>query len=59
MGVCETLSAEERDLLETEVLGQARCVAEAAGGFLGLGSKVSSQEEAVLREIAAAFNESN
>ena len=55
--ICTTLSAEERDALKTELLRQARSVAEAAGGFMGLGSKVSSKEEALLAEIAAAFNE--
>ena len=54
--ICTTLSAEERDALKTELLQQARSVAEAAGGFMGLGSKVSSKEEALLAEIAAAFN---
>jgi len=53
--ICTTLSAEERDTLKTELLRQARCVADAAGGFMGLGSKVSSQEEAVIAEIDAAF----
>ena len=53
--ICTTLSAEERDALKTELLQQARSVAEAAGGFMGLGSKVSSKEEALLAEIAAAF----
>lgn len=37
-----------------EVLGHARAVAEAAGGFLGRG-KVSREEEAVLARLAAAF----
>ncbi|MBI4517462.1 MAG: hypothetical protein HY699_16790 [Deltaproteobacteria bacterium] len=37
--LCTTLSAEQRDALKTELLQQARQVAEAAGGFLGLGSK--------------------
>jgi len=53
--ICTTLSAEARDALEAELLQQARCVAEAAGGFMGLGSKISSTEEALLAEIAAAF----
>ena len=51
-----TLPAQERDALKTELLRQARSVADAAGGFLGLGSRVSRQEEALLAEIAAAFD---
>lgn len=53
--VCTTLSAKERDALKTSLLQQARSVAEAAGGFIASGSKVSSKEEALLAEIAAAF----
>jgi hypothetical protein len=53
--VCATRSAEERDALKAELLQQARRVAEAAGGFLGMASKVSSQEQALLADIAAAF----
>jgi hypothetical protein len=53
--ICTTLPAEQRDALKTELLQQGRRVAEAAGGFMGLGSRVSSKEEALLAEIAAAF----
>lgn len=55
--ICTTLSAEGRAALQAELLRQARSVAEAAGGFMGLGSKVSSKEEALLAELAAAFKE--
>lgn len=41
--------------LKTEVLTRARQVAEAAGGFLGLGNKVSKVEQVVLDDLAAAF----
>jgi hypothetical protein len=54
-GLCAQLSASERESLRTSVLGQARTVAEAAGGFLGLGSKVSQTEEAILQTLARAF----
>jgi hypothetical protein len=30
-------------------------VAEAAGGFMGLGNKVSSEEQAILDRLEAAF----
>jgi hypothetical protein len=53
--VCARLSPEERESLKTDLLRRAHSVAEAAGGFMGLGSKVSSREEALLAEIAAAF----
>ena len=37
------------------VMDRAREVAAATGGFLGLGSKISSEEQAVLDELEAAF----
>jgi len=53
--VCEGMSAEARATLKGEILGHATAVAEATGGFLGLGSKVSKSERAVLDDLAAAF----
>ncbi len=41
--------------LRADLLGRARRVAEAAGGFLGLGRRVSAAEQAVLERLAAAF----
>ncbi|MBN1589038.1 MAG: hypothetical protein JW888_05955, partial [Pirellulales bacterium] len=41
--------------LEEEVLGRARDVAEAAGGLLGLGNKISKSEQAVLDDLDAAL----
>lgn len=54
-GVWPSLTAHERDELRDMLLGLARGVAEAAGGFLGLGSKVSPAERAVLEETEAAL----
>ena len=48
------LSADQRAALEERILGRARAVAEAAGGFLGL-AKVSKEEEALLTELERAF----
>jgi len=53
--LCSQLSADERRRLESFVLSHAERVAEAAGGFLGLGNKVSPQEQAVLKELHQAF----
>lgn len=53
----ETLAAkldgEQKRHLRDRVVGNARAAAEAAGGFLGLGSKISKEEQAVLDEIEA------
>lgn len=49
------LDAAAAKALEADVLGRAREVAAASGGFLGLGSKISDKEEAVLASLAEAF----
>ena len=51
----ETMSAEDRRFFKGRVLDRARAVAEAAGGFLGIGKKVSAAEQRVLDELASAF----
>lgn len=50
-----TLTDDARQALRSEFLGRARTVAEAAGGFLGMGQKVSAAEAAVLGELEQAF----
>ena len=52
---CAELPPGEQHALRDELIGRARNVAEAAGGFLGLGNKVSAAEEAVLGKLSAAF----
>lgn len=42
--------------LRNETMKRARAIAEARGGFLGLGSKVSAQEQSLLDAIEAAFS---
>ena len=54
-GLCAKLTPEEKRLLRQDIMGQARVVAEASGGFLGLGSKVSAHEERVLKKLESAF----
>ena len=54
-GIWPSLASHERDELRERLLRLARGVAEAAGGFLGLGSKISPAERAVLDEIEAAL----
>ena len=53
--ITATMSAAERDSLGREILGRARRVADATGGFLGLSSRISAAEEAVLASLATAF----
>ncbi|HEV7264662.1 MAG TPA: hypothetical protein VGN83_07080 [Falsiroseomonas sp.] len=53
--VAAGLAPEGRAALHRETIGRARRVAEAAGGFLGLGTKVSEAEERVLAKLDEAF----
>ncbi len=53
--VSATLDTAERGTLKQELLGRARAVATATGGILGIGQRVSATEEAVLRQLEAAF----
>ena len=53
--LCEEMLPEERRKLKSEVLARAQAVAKAAGGFLGLGSKVSAEEEQVFAILETAF----
>ena len=53
--LCHELDPNERTELRDDLLGRARAIAEAAGGFLGLGSKVSSHEQEELVRLEAAF----
>ena len=54
-GYVAALPADAKAMIKGDVLGRARTVAEAAGGFLNLGRKISSAEQAVLTELEAAF----
>ena len=54
-GLCEQMTDAERKALREEVIGHARQVAQAAGGFLGLGQKISNAEQAILERFEAAF----
>jgi len=55
VGLCAELDEGERKSLKNQILGRARSVAEATGGFLGLGNRISSEEEVILAELAKAF----
>ena len=42
--------------VKAKTLGRAKAVAESAGGFLGLGSKISGAEQAVLDDLERVFS---
>ncbi|HJQ98785.1 MAG TPA: hypothetical protein VJ826_10770 [Candidatus Polarisedimenticolaceae bacterium] len=54
-GMWTQLQPHERDEMRERLLVLARGVAEAAGGFLGMGT-ISAQEQAVLNDIAATLS---
>lgn len=54
-GLCEVMSDAEVQEIKSLFLSRARRVAEAAGGFLGLTSKISRSEEAMLKKLESAF----
>lgn len=53
--LCSKLDAAGRAALKGDVLTRARAVAHSAGGILGLGSKISPEEQAVLTRLEGAF----
>jgi hypothetical protein len=55
-GLCRKLTASEIDHLKHDLLDRAREVAQAAGGFLGFGTKISAAEQAVLDDLEQAFS---
>lgn len=54
--ICATLNPETVAKLKKSVIGRAQDVARATGGILGMGSKISADEEASLMQLAKAFD---
>ena len=54
-GLCLRLERPEIEKLKHDVLDLARKAAQAAGGFLGFGNKISAAERTVLDELERAF----
>lgn len=57
VGLCGNLDPAEKHALRDEVMGRARSVAKATGGFLGLGERISPEEEVVLQQLEKAFQQ--
>jgi len=56
-GMCEQLTSEQMTTLRTGLVERARAIAKASGGFLGVGS-VSTAEEDMIRQLESAFRSS-
>jgi len=54
-GLCPLLSGAEREMLKADLTQRARAVAEATGGLIGKGSKISLREHDVLAKLESAF----
>jgi hypothetical protein len=54
-GLCEKLTPDERRELKEELMPHTRSIAEASGGFLGLGRKISSAESDMIKKLESAF----
>jgi hypothetical protein len=55
VAIAERLDPEGKAILKAEILGRARAVAEAAGGLLGFGNRISPAEQAVLDRLEHPF----
>jgi len=55
--ICERLNDRSAAAVKQDLLGRAKIVADAAGGFLGLGigNRISAEEQAVLDDLETAF----
>lgn len=54
--VSESLPSDVRHALRNEVLRLSQAVAEASGGFFGIGDRISDAERAALERVESAFN---
>ncbi len=53
--LCEDMIPEKRLALRRDVLDRARAVAEAAGGFLGVGNRISRREREIFDILETSF----
>ncbi len=56
-GLCANLNKGQIASLRTDLIGHARDIAKASGGFLGLGNKISKTEQAMIDRLKAAFDQ--
>ena len=53
-GLCEHMTPEQVRALRVDLIGRARTIASASGGFLGVG-KVSATEADMIQQLESAF----
>ena len=54
--LCKQLSDPEIEELQRDLLGRVDKVAKAAGGILGITSKISGKEQAMMKTLEQAFD---
>lgn len=54
-GLCEVLTDDEKKRFQEKIIDRAKKIAEASGGFLGLGNKISAAEQKVIDTLNSAF----
>ena len=54
-GLCRELTRHQKSALKKDLIGHARQVAQAAGGILGFGKKISKPEQKILDKLESAF----
>ena len=55
-GLCGELTQHQKNALKKDLIGHARQVAEATGGILGFGNKISKPEQKMLDKLESAFD---
>jgi hypothetical protein len=55
-GLCGELTQHQKNALKKDLIGHARQVAEATGGILGFGNKISKPEQKMLNKLESAFD---
>ncbi|HEX3020325.1 MAG TPA: hypothetical protein VHP36_08475 [Chitinispirillaceae bacterium] len=54
-GLCENLNPQEKIAFKDSIMDNAHNIAKASGGFLGIGNKISKEEEKILKILDEAF----
>jgi hypothetical protein len=55
-GLCGELTQHQKNAFKKDLIGHARRIAEATGGILGFGDKVSKPEKKMLEKLESAFD---
>lgn len=54
--LCRTMDQEKKEKFKQSLMGRSRAVAEASGGIIGIGNRISETERCVLEELEHVFD---